>query len=98
MYCGLGIALKAGKELCAIAIHARAGNMTDRIDEIVEKAIEYTDEITLRNTTHWLTARQGLLKMLENLQTGAPDHPGYERLKTFIAEQNLIYGDDDLRH
>ena len=71
--------------------------MTDRIDEIIEKAIEYTDEILLRNTTQWLVARRGLLKMLADLQTGAPDHPGNERLKTFIAEQNLIYGDDDFR-
>ncbi len=71
--------------------------MTDRIGKIVDAAIAYTDIIIANDTADWATARQGLGKMLANLQAGAPDHPGFERLRRFIAEQDLIYGDNDAR-
>jgi hypothetical protein len=36
--------------------------------------------------------------MLASLQAGAPDHPGFERLRRFIARQDLIHSDGETLH
>ena len=66
--------------------------MADRIDKIVKAAIEYTDIVLLNRTSDWATAREGLEKMLDSLKSGAPAHPGVERLRQFIAQQDLVHG------
>jgi hypothetical protein len=72
--------------------------MADRIDKIIDAAIDYTNIIIANRTADWLTARQGLAKMLASLQAGAPEHPGFERLRRFIARQDLIHNPDDISH
>jgi hypothetical protein len=72
--------------------------MADRIDKIIDAAIDYTNVIISNRAADWLTARQGLAKMLASLQAGAPDHPGSERLRRFIARQDLIHSADDISH
>jgi hypothetical protein len=36
--------------------------------------------------------------MLKSLKAGAPDHPGFERLRRFIAEQDLVHSGGETRH
>jgi len=71
--------------------------MADRIDRIVDTAIDYTNVIIANRATDWLAARQGLMRMLDGLEAGAPDHPGFERLGRFIARQDLIHSYQPLR-
>jgi hypothetical protein len=72
--------------------------MADRIDRIVDAAIAYTNVILSNKSADWPTARQGLAKMLASLQSGAPEHPGFERLREFMARQDLIHSDSDTLH
>jgi hypothetical protein len=81
-----------------LVMSAREKGMTEDIDEIIDRTIEYTCDILSNNTVHWLTAREGLEKILITLQIGTPDHPGIRRLRRYIAELNLIYGDDETLH
>lgn len=58
----------------------------DKIDQIVERAIAYTEEILAR-APHFLdVAREGLERMRANLATGAPDHPALVRLQDYLRE------------
>ena len=72
--------------------------MADRIDKIIDAAIDYTNIILANRAADWLTARQGLAKMLASLQAGAPEHPGFERLRQFIARQDLIHSGGETPH
>lgn len=58
----------------------------DRIDEIVGKAIAYTEDILARSPEHIDTARGGLERMCRSLEQGAPHHPALERLRAYIEE------------
>lgn len=71
--------------------------MSDRIDRIVDRAAEHTKALLLKEATRWPIAREGLERILADLRIGAPDHPGLERLRRFIADVSLIYGDDKPR-
>jgi hypothetical protein len=68
--------------------------MTDRIDKIVDRAAEHTKALLLNETTRGPIAREGLERILGDLRMRAPSHPGLERLRRFIADLSLIYGDD----
>jgi hypothetical protein len=58
----------------------------DKIDHIVERAIEYTLHILEAAPHHREAARTGLEQMRCNLTIGAPDHPALERLQAFLSE------------
>lgn len=58
----------------------------DKIDDLVARAIAYTDDILSRGPEHWESARDGLIKMRESLEIGAPNHPALERLRLYIEE------------
>ena len=56
----------------------------DKIDELVERAIAYTEDILARGPEHWESARDGLEKMRLSLEAGAPSHPALERLRLYV--------------
>jgi hypothetical protein len=58
----------------------------DRIDEIVNKAIQYTEKILDRAPSHYAAARDGLERLRDNLTLGAEDHPALGRLDNYIGE------------
>ena len=58
----------------------------DKIDHIVERAIEYTLHVLEAAPQHGDAARTGLERMRSNLTIGAPDHPALERLQAFLSE------------
>ncbi|MBV8474381.1 MAG: hypothetical protein JO107_14745 [Hyphomicrobiales bacterium] len=59
--------------------------MSDRINEIVERAIEYTGPLLEASPARWSAARRGLKKIHADLNREAPDHPALSRLRAFIA-------------
>ena len=58
----------------------------DGIDDIVQQAIAYTDDLLSRSPGHYQIARDGLQRMRENLAQGAADHPALGRLDAYIAD------------
>ncbi len=62
--------------------------MADKIEEIVNRAIENTLTILGASRAGWRVARTGLEKIHDNLALGAPGHPALRRLKAFIADQD----------
>jgi hypothetical protein len=58
----------------------------DKIDHIVERAIEYTLHVLEAAPQHGEAARTGLERMRSNLTIGAPDHPALERLQAFLGQ------------
>ncbi len=71
--------------------------MTDRIDKIVDRAGEHTKALLSKEPSQWPAAREGLERILGDLRRSAPDHPGLQRLRRFIDDLSLIYGDDKAR-
>jgi hypothetical protein len=71
--------------------------MTDRIDRIVERALEHTKALLENEATRWPTAREGLERVLDDLGRGAPGHPGLRRLRRFIDGLSVIHGDAKAR-
>ncbi len=67
--------------------------MADRIEEIVNRAIEHTLTILEASGAAWSVARGGLEKIHDNLAFGAPGHPALGRLKAFIADRDLARSD-----
>lgn len=67
--------------------------MADRIEEIVNRAIEHTLTILGASRAGWSVARRGLEKIHDDLAFGAPGHPALGRLKDFIAEQDRADSD-----
>jgi len=61
----------------------------DKIDHIVERAIEYTLHILEAAPQHREAARTGLEQMRCNLTIGAPDHPALMRLQAFLDELDV---------
>ena len=64
----------------------------DRIDHIVERAIEYTLHVLEAAPRHRAAARTGLERMRSNLTLGAPDHPALERLRAFLDDLEAYGG------
>jgi hypothetical protein len=60
--------------------------MTDRIQDIIDRAIAYTEDILARAPRHYGVAREGLERMLQNLKLGAEDHPALRHLEDYVHE------------
>ena len=58
----------------------------DDIDKIVDKAIQYTEDILGRAPRHYQVAREGLERMRDNLKIGAGDHEALRRLEDYLNE------------
>jgi hypothetical protein len=58
----------------------------DRIDEIVDKAIQYTEDILGQAPHHYAVARKGLEQMRDNLRIGAEDHAALRKLEDYLNE------------
>jgi hypothetical protein len=58
----------------------------DDIDKIVDKAIQYTEDILGRAPRHYPVAREGLERMRDNLKIGAGDHEALRRLEDYLNE------------
>ena len=58
----------------------------DKIEEIVDRAIKYTEDILQRAPQHYQASLDGLRRMRDNLQFGADDHPALERLNAYLDE------------
>jgi hypothetical protein len=56
----------------------------DRIDTIVEMAINYTQTVLRRAPEHFEAARAGLERLRHDLTLDVPDHPAAERLRSFL--------------
>jgi hypothetical protein len=67
--------------------------MADKIEEIVNRAIEHTLTILDASRGGWSVARTGLEKIHDNLAFGAPGHPALGRLKAFIADRDRAHSD-----
>lgn len=59
---------------------------TDKIQDIIDRAIAYTEDILARAPRHYGVAREGLERMLQNLRHGAEDHPALQRLEDYLDE------------
>jgi hypothetical protein len=59
--------------------------MTDKVDEIVERAIEHTLPYLEASPERWRPARQGLQRIHDDLARNAPGHPALQRLRAFVA-------------
>jgi hypothetical protein len=66
--------------------------MADKIEEIVNRAIEHTLTIVESSRGEWRVARKGLERIYDDLAVGAPGHPALARLKAFIADQDRARG------
>jgi hypothetical protein len=60
----------------------------DKIEEIVDKAIQYTEDILERAPRHYRVAREGLERMRDNLKIGAEDHEALRKLEDYLDELN----------
>lgn len=58
----------------------------DKIDEIVDRAIQYTEHVLGQAPRHYDVAREGLERMRDNLTTGIENHPALGRLNNYIGE------------
>ncbi len=61
----------------------------DKIDWIVEQAIDYTVTVLLTAPAHVAAARTGLERLRSDLSRGDPDHPALDRLQRFLADLQL---------
>jgi hypothetical protein len=55
------------------------------LDEIVDRAIEYTNLILRRMPSYRDTAVDGLRKLRESLAAKAPDDPALDKLDAYLA-------------
>lgn len=62
--------------------------MTDKVEEIVERAIEHTRPYLDASPDRWRAARQGLQRIYDDLARHAPDHPALSRLRAFVAQRD----------
>ena len=69
------------------AIRKRVEEMTtDKIQDIIDRAIVYTEDILAQAPRHYGVAREGLEQMLQNLRIGAEDHPALQLLEDYLDE------------
>ena len=66
--------------------------MADKIEEIVNRAIEHTPTTLKTSRGEWSVVRKGLERIHDDLAVAAPGHPALERLKAFIANQDRARG------
>ena len=59
---------------------------TDRINEIIDRAVNYTEDILTRAPRHLRVARQELERMRHNLELDIGDHPALHKLTAYIEE------------
>ncbi len=71
--------------------------MTDKIDRIVDRAIEYTKALLANEATQWPAAREGLERIVDDLQRRAPGHAAPRRLQRLIDDLSIIHGDGKTR-
>ena len=62
------------------------GAAVDEIDNIVNKAIQYTEEILTLAPCQYAIARDGLERMRDTLKTGAEEHEALRRLEKYLDE------------
>jgi len=67
--------------------------MADKIEEIVNRAIEHTLTILGASRGAWSVARKGLERIHDDLAFAAPGHPALARLKAFIGDQDRTRGE-----
>ena len=60
--------------------------MADKVEEIVERAIEYTRPLLEYAPERWPAARSGLRRIHDDLVRDAPNHRALQRLTAFIAQ------------
>jgi hypothetical protein len=58
----------------------------DKIDEIVERAIEYTEKMLAGAPGRYALAKEGLERMRNSFSLGADDHPAFSRLANYIVD------------
>ena len=58
----------------------------DRIDAIVEMAINYTRTVLRTAPQHFELARGGLERLRTDLMREVPEHPALQRLRSFLDE------------
>jgi hypothetical protein len=63
----------------------------DKIAEIVDRAIAYTEDILQKAPQHYHVAREGLEHMRQNLRRGAEDHPALRILENYIKQLERRY-------
>jgi hypothetical protein len=63
----------------------------DKIEEIVDKAIKYTEDILARAPRHYPAAREGLERMRNNLAIGTAGHPALDKLDKYLEELRRRY-------
>ncbi|MGD0564359.1 MAG: hypothetical protein ABSA66_14885 [Roseiarcus sp.] len=64
--------------------------MADKIEEIVNRAIEHTLTILDASRGGWSVAQAGLEKIHDDLAFRTPGHPALDRLKAFIADRDQV--------
>jgi len=67
--------------------------MADRVEDIVDRAIEHTLTIMESSRVEWSVARKGLEKIRDELVVGAPGHAAVRRLNAFVADQDRARGE-----
>jgi hypothetical protein len=69
--------------------------MTDRNEELVERAIRFTSDIVAARVAHWRVARLGLIKIAARIDALTPDHPALEVLRRFISANDSLFGEEN---
>ena len=58
----------------------------DKIEEIVHRAVRYTEDILSRAPQHYRIAREGLERMCDTLAVCDAGDPALQRLRDYIHE------------
>jgi hypothetical protein len=58
----------------------------DEISELVERAIRIATHVSLREPERAFIAREYLLRLMEELRKGAPNHPALAQLETYVDQ------------
>jgi hypothetical protein len=68
-------------------VHPKKGSGAelDKTDEIVQRAIDYTDLVLINTPAYAPAAVAGLRRLRDTLAASLPDHPGVLRLSDYIA-------------
>jgi hypothetical protein len=60
-------------------------------DLIVRRSIRHARLMQRQHAYDWPTARSALRKILADLESRSPNHPGLPRLRTFIASNDRAW-------
>jgi hypothetical protein len=61
------------------------------IDVIVRRSIRHARLMLRQGAYDWPTVRKALRKILADLESRSPNHPGLPRLRTFIASSDRAW-------